>query len=109
VHHAAAAAPRRPHPAHLARLHCAAPAARIAPGADELRGSEHMVAAAAEAAARESSSSPALQALDPATLKALRREGLQLKAAIKLGRLGVGEGLVEQIRRRWHTTQVRRL
>ena len=47
-----------------------------------------------------------LDAIPPPLLKALRRQGLQMKDAIKLGRLGVGDGMVEQIRRRWNTSEV---
>lgn len=48
----------------------------------------------------------ALDAIPPETLRRLRREGQQSKYIIKLGRLGAGKGLRNQIHNRWRTSEV---
>lgn len=55
------------------------------------------------------SKSNPLEAIPPTKLKALRRMGLEMKDVIKLGRLGVGEGVVYQIRNRWKTSEIAKL
>ena len=47
-------------------------------------------------------------ALPPERLKQLRRDGLAMKDVIKMGRRGPAEGLANQVRQRWNTSEVRR-
>ena len=47
-----------------------------------------------------------LDSIPPAKLKALRKLGLEMQDVIKLGRLGVGSGIVQQIKNRWKTSEV---
>lgn len=49
----------------------------------------------------------AAAALPAERLKQLRRDGLALKDVIKVGRLGVAEGIAVQVRQRWNTSEVR--
>lgn len=48
-----------------------------------------------------------LDSIPPARLKELRRKGHEQKDIIKLGRRGVCEPLVAQIKNRWKTSEVR--
>ena len=92
--------PFRRTPCRLSATPCAAE--------DPLRTSTYLDNATPDAAAdRDPPPLSRLDAIPPPLLKALRKQGQQLQDTIKLGRLGVGEGLVEQIRRRWNTTEVR--
>jgi len=55
------------------------------------------------------SKSNSFDAIPPTKLRELRRMGLEMKDVIKLGRLGVGEGVVYQIRNRWRTSEIAKL
>ena len=48
-----------------------------------------------------------LDSIPPEKLKSLRKIGLEMKDVIKLGRLGVGKGIIQQIRNRWQTSEVK--
>jgi CRS1 / YhbY (CRM) domain len=47
-----------------------------------------------------------LDSIPPEKLKQLRKLGLEMKDVIKIGRLGVGKGLIQQIKNRWQTSEV---
>jgi RNA-binding protein YhbY len=55
------------------------------------------------------SRSTSLESIPPSKLRELRRTGLEMKDVIKLGRLGVGEGVIYQIRNRWKTSEIAKL
>lgn len=48
-----------------------------------------------------------LDSIPPEKLKSLRKIGLEMKDVIKLGRLGVGKGIIQQIKNRWQTSEVK--
>lgn len=50
-----------------------------------------------------------IETIPSTKLKALRRMGLEMKDVIKLGRRGVGEGVVYQIRNKWRTSEIAKL
>ena len=50
-----------------------------------------------------------LSRIPPEKLKSLRRLGLEMQDVIKLGRLGVGQGVKQQIHNRWKTSEVAKL
>jgi hypothetical protein len=47
-----------------------------------------------------------IDSIPPEKLKSLRKIGLEMKDVIKVGRLGVGKGLIQQISNRWQTSEV---
>lgn len=47
-----------------------------------------------------------IDSIPPEKLKTLRRLGLEMKDVIKIGRLGVGKGIIQQINNRWQTSEV---
>jgi len=47
-----------------------------------------------------------IDSIPPEKLKNLRKLGLEMKDVIKIGRLGVGKGIVQQIKNRWQTSEV---
>lgn len=61
----------------------------------------------AEASSPEPSGASVLDSIPAGKLKELRRLGLSMKDIIKLGRRGVGGGVVGQIFARWNTSEVR--
>ncbi|KAL4523071.1 hypothetical protein Ndes2526B_g07885 [Nannochloris sp. 'desiccata'] len=50
-----------------------------------------------------------IDSIPPEKLKTLRRLGLEMKDVIKIGRLGVGKGIIQQINNRWQTSEVAKL
>jgi hypothetical protein len=47
-----------------------------------------------------------IDSIPPEKLKSLRKLGLDMKDVIKIGRLGVGKGIIHQIKNRWQTSEV---
>jgi hypothetical protein len=50
---------------------------------------------------------PRIDSVPPEKLKCLRKLGLEMKDVIKIGRLGVGKGIIQQINNRWQTSEVK--
>jgi hypothetical protein len=50
--------------------------------------------------------SAAAASISPERLKELRRAGLAIKDTVKIGRRGAAEGLANQVRQRWNTSEV---
>ena len=67
---------------------------------------EALVASSTAAADPPPAAASAADSLPPERLKQLRRDGLEIKNVIKLGRRGVADGLALQIRQRWNTSEV---
>ncbi|KAI3428629.1 hypothetical protein D9Q98_007452 [Chlorella vulgaris] len=53
--------------------------------------------------------SAAAASISPERLKELRRAGLAIKDTVKIGRRGAAEGLANQVRQRWNTSEIARL
>ena len=87
----------------------AAALVRAAEGADSIAPPppEPLAASSTAAADPPPAAASTADSLSAERLKQLRRDGLEIKNVIKLGRKGVADGLVLQIRQRWNTSEVR--
>ena len=82
---------------------------RAAEGAEAVASPppEPLAASSTASADPPPAAASAADSLPPERLKQLRRDGLEIKNVIKLGRRGVADGLALQIRQRWNTSEVR--